>query len=154
MPKLTKATEALRVTQAVQALSLIANGMSKSEACEKAGLTIGQYYRWVGRGEETIKAIRDTALELQRRQMVDILTAQEEATHKLIDEMLSDETDPQVRLKLFMYLDQKLEKLAIEHHAAGHAEDRPAPLPVHSVCCASSSPATVAVPFASPPRRA
>ena len=123
MPKLTKATEAKRISQTVHALNLITDGMSTTEACEEACITIWQYYRWLKKGEETIASIRSITNEIQRVEIAEILAAQLSMTRELIADAIDPETNVADRIKAYKILNQRFEQLTRVHNAAGHTED-------------------------------
>jgi transposase len=123
VPKLTKATEAQRISQAIHALKLTSDGLSTTEACEKAGISRSQYYRWIKKGEKTIESIRNLTNEVQRVQIAEILASQVSATRQLIADALADKTSVADRIKAYKILNQRFEELTRVHNAAGHAED-------------------------------
>ena len=123
MPKLTKATEAKSISQTVHALNLITDGMSTTEACEKAGISKSQYYRWLKKGEETISSIRSITNEIQRVEIAEILAAQLSMTRQLIADALDPDTNVADRIKAYNVLNQRFEQLTRVHNATGQVED-------------------------------
>ena len=123
MPKLTKATEAKRIAQAIHAMKLMTDGMSKTEACENAGISKSQYYRWLKKGKETIESIRCMTNEIQRVEIAEILAARLSMTRQLIADALADETSVADLIKAYKVLNQRFEQLTRVHNAAGHTED-------------------------------
>lgn len=85
MPNLTPATEALRITQAAQAFSLMAQGLSQKAACEKAGITPDQFRHWLGREHAALTAIRDTTVALERENLAQIISARAAIVRRLLE---------------------------------------------------------------------
>jgi len=123
MPKLTKDSEAQRISQTIHVMNLRAEGISTTEACEKAGISRSQYYRWLKKGEETIESIRSITNEIQRVEIADILAAQLSMTRELIADAIDPETNVADRIKAYNVLNQRFEQLTRVHNAAGHTED-------------------------------
>lgn len=110
MPTLTPTTEALRVTQAVHALALMAQGKSQKEACEEAGLSTSQLRYWLGKEQAAIEQIRDMTIELERASLATIIMTRANILRRIGD-IIAETPLPAKDLVL---VDQHLQKLQAE----------------------------------------
>lgn len=89
MPALTVQTEALRITKAAKALSLMAQGKTQGEACSEVGLSPKQLRHWLGKEPAAIDSIRDLAIELERSNLADIIIARSHIIRRITDVVAS-----------------------------------------------------------------
>lgn len=121
MPNLTPTTEALRVTQAVHALALMAQGKSQKEACEETGISPSQLRYWLGKEQAAIEQIRDMTIELERASLATIIMTRANILRRIGD-IIADTPLPAKDLVL---VDQHLQKLQgeLENKYGTQAQD-------------------------------
>jgi hypothetical protein len=85
MPTLTPTTKAIRTAQASKAISLMATGLSQKDACSTAGITPDQLRHWLGKESTAIQTLRDISIELEKENLVAILTARRNIIARLAD---------------------------------------------------------------------
>jgi hypothetical protein len=85
MPALTVTTEALRITKATEALSLMAQGKTQQEACAEVGITPKVLRYWLGKEDKAIESIRDMTIELEKSSLADIIIARSHIVRRIAD---------------------------------------------------------------------
>ena len=124
MPALTEQTEAHKRVQTLEAVRLIAMGVKKAYACDRAGLSIRQFDFWMAKDNGAIEALQKVIIESERVRLADIENAQAILLRELIENVTQPGTPVLVQLKALKYLDKLAETLQEKHGV--HTETDPA----------------------------
>lgn len=115
MPKLSLATERTRLTQALNALQMIAKGAPKEEACAQVGLSEWQYDQWLAKDDGVLEAFQNAVVEAERIRMVNITNAQAIILSKYVKNVTAEDADPDTQLRALKYLDTLRDRLEAKH---------------------------------------
>lgn len=127
--KQVTATEAKRVSQTGQVLTLMASGHTQIGACRKIGIDVQAFRYWLRKSDDSLTVLRKLGDEIAREEMASILLTQLNITERLIEVATATNTedskapDPKLQLDIKKYLDGRLEKLGGDLRAQGRAED-------------------------------
>jgi hypothetical protein len=121
MPALTKQTEDLRIAQAVEAVRLMAMGVKKADACERAGLTIRQFDFWMAKDNGAIEALQKAIIQSERVRLADLENAQAILLRKLIENVTQPGIPIILQLKALKYIDKL--KGELEEKLGVHTEE-------------------------------
>lgn len=119
MPALTERSEAVRIDQAIQVWGLLeANpAMTQKEACEKIGMTVQSYRRWIAEAEPVLDEFRNAIMGVRRMELMRVMAARESILAKVIQDGMDDFTDPATRLEIHRYIVQHGDELLDNVHA-------------------------------------
>jgi len=106
MPALTKRTEALRIDQALQVWGVLEADptVTQQEACEKVGISVSAYRRWIAEADPVLDEFRMAILGVRRLELMRVLSARETILARVIKDGLDWTTDPATRLEIYKYL--------------------------------------------------
>jgi len=122
MPELTESTIALRIEKALEVLQLMTADpkLTQKSACERVGIEVRTYRRWITQANDAIVAFQQTIAETERVELSQILIAREQITERLISDALGRHTDPMSRLAIKQYLDKRADELGQRHRGIDH----------------------------------
>lgn len=123
MPALTEQTQMLRVAQALEVFKRIAAGLTQEQACTEVGISVAMYRHWIATADEAIEAARKLAAALQRQQLFDALSAQQQGLDLMIADLLSAELEARDRLAIMKYLDDRIDQLERKFGTQSQTED-------------------------------
>jgi hypothetical protein len=118
MPTLTSTSEATRIDQALQVWGLLeANpGLTQKEACERIGMDVRTYRRWIAEAEPILDEFRNAIMGVRRMELMRIMAAREAILTRVIHDGLDQFTDPATRLEIHRYIVQHGDELLDSVH--------------------------------------
>jgi len=124
MPRLLESTEIMKVDQAIQVNLMMETDakLSKREACDKVGISLYQYNKWIAEADEVLELFRKAQAGLHRIELQRNLNAQEHILEQLIHDGISPLTDPEARLKIYQFIADRTERLMDLVHAGTEAD--------------------------------
>ena len=124
MPNLTAISEAVRIDQVLQVWGLLeANPkITQKEACEKVGMDVRTYRRWIVEAEPILDEFRNAIMGVRRMELMRIMAARESILAAVIKDGLDKFTDPATRLEIHRYIVEHGDDLLESVHATDSAK--------------------------------
>jgi hypothetical protein len=119
MPKLTETTQAMRVEQAIEVYTLMAENskLTQAAACAIVGISPKTFRFWIAQSHEAIEQFREMMSRVERLELAKVITAREAILDMTIKDGLSRFTDPLSRLAILTYLHQLGDELGERHRS-------------------------------------
>ena len=122
MPALSPTTEAARVLQAMVALRHMTQGMTKSEACEQAGISVSMFDHWITQGGDAIESLQTAIVEAERQRIGQIANMEAVLFNRLL--LLLDQiSDPEKIVKVLKFLTDTRKDLESKHGVDSRATE-------------------------------
>lgn len=111
MPNLSTETVALRQAQVLEIMALIKNeNISQTEACERKGVSVDTFRRWVTSDPDALTALRSLIEAVEREQTLLIASAQNSIVQDLLGKLNGD-TEIGELIAALKYLDKRQDEL-------------------------------------------
>lgn len=110
--ELSELTKQQRMQTAIQVFLLMTTeNISQAKACDKVGIDPRTYRRWLAEDQGAVMAVLETIREIERSELVRILSAREAILDHLITKATSDFTDPLTTLQILDWITNRSEIL-------------------------------------------
>ena len=97
-------------------------GISYTEACKEVGISRDQFYYWQAEGKDALATFLQMRDLFAKRRLALIEANLFDATEKLVEKALDDETPPLARLSILKYLTWEADRLSAKIVTAHQAE--------------------------------
>jgi hypothetical protein len=106
MPALTTTTEATRIDHALQVWGMLEADptITQKDACERVGISVQAYRRWIYKAEEILDEFRKAIMGIRRMELQRIMAAREAILTQVINDGINQFTDPATRLEIHKYI--------------------------------------------------
>lgn len=117
--------EIVRTTQVLEVMGLLFSNekITVQNACDQIGIKIDNYYYWVRREPDALKAVREYLAETQKYELSVLSAAVTQINLGLVETALNDDTEAADKLRIAKYLSAEAEKLQRIYQVVGGSEE-------------------------------
>ena len=115
----------IRTNQALQVIQQSNKGMSIIEACQEVGISRSTFYYFTSHNPDAIATFQEMQLAAEMAQFALLLDSQFEILERVIQDGLSETTNPRQRLAILKHLNKRMDELSKRtksYHSQGNED--------------------------------